>query len=112
MAERMQILGIDVSTTTSPYKALDMMDRESFDAIMIDLMMPEMDGIECLKALKKKRRDMEVILLSGHATVEMRKKAKKRGALDLLEKPPDLKTLVNKLIEVKGRKRSGLKKKP
>jgi DNA-binding NtrC family response regulator len=104
MAERIQNLGIDVSTTTSPYEALDMMDRESFDAIMIDLMMPEMDGLECLRALKKKRRDMEVILLSGHATVALRNKARKQGALDLLEKPPDLKKLIKKLIKAKAQK--------
>jgi FixJ family two-component response regulator len=75
-------------------------------------MMPEMGGLECLKVLKKKRKDTEVILLSGHATVEMRNKAKKQGALDLLEKPPDLKLLINKLIKIKARKRCKLMKKP
>jgi DNA-binding NtrC family response regulator len=104
MAERMQFLGVDVSTTTSPYEAFDMMDRESFDAVMIDLIMPEMDGLECLKVLKTKRKDMEVILLSGHATLEMRNEAQKQGALDLLEKPPDLKLLIKKLIKIKIRK--------
>ena len=59
MAQRMQILGMEVSTTTSPWEALDKAKEEPFDAIIIDLMMPGMDGFDFLKALKNQNPDTE-----------------------------------------------------
>lgn len=101
----MQILGMEVTTTTSPWEALDMTEVESFDAIIIDLMMPEMDGLEFLKTLKKKSPDLQVILLTGHATVSMENEAMKLGALDLIEKPADLKALAEKIKTAKRQKK-------
>jgi len=106
MAERMRILGIDVSTTTSPWDALKKVEGESYDAIVIDLMMPEMDGLEALRALKLKKPDLQVILLTGHATVEKGMEAMKLGAMDLMEKPADLKNLAKKIKKAKGQKKS------
>ena len=101
----MQILGMEVTTTTSPWKALEMTEIESFDAIVIDLMMPEMDGLEFLKILKKQSPDLQVILLTAHATVSMRNEALKLGALDLIEKPADLKVLAEKIKKAKRQKK-------
>ena len=46
-----------------------MIEKESFDAIVMDFMMPEMDGLEALKAIKEKKPELQIILLTGHATV-------------------------------------------
>lgn len=101
MAERMQTLGMEVSTTTSPLAAIEIIKNVSFDAIIIDLMMPGMDGFEFLKNLKIQNPGLQVILLTAHATIEMTKKAIKMGALDLVEKPADLKLLVEKIKRAK-----------
>jgi DNA-binding NtrC family response regulator len=104
MAERMQTLGIEVYTTTSPLEAIEIVKNVSFDAIIIDLMMPGMDGFKFLKNLKIQSPDLSVILLTAHATIEMTKRAMKLGALDLIEKPADLKLLVEKIKQAKNNK--------
>ncbi len=104
MAERMRVRGMEVSTTTSAWDALQKTEEGLYDAIVIDLMMPEMNGLEVLKAIKKKKPDLQVILLTGLATVEKSLEAIKLGAMDLMEKPPDLMELTEKIREAKARK--------
>jgi len=104
MSERMGARDMDVSTTTSGFEALKMIEQESYDAIVLDLMMPEMEGLEALKAIKAKRPELQVILLTGHATVEKGIKAMKLGAIDLIEKPADLEVLTEKIRNAKARK--------
>ncbi len=104
LAERMRTRGMDVSSTTSAKDALKMSEEKSYDAIILDLMMPEMDGIETLKALKEKNPDLQIILLTGQATVEKGIEAMKLGAMDLLEKPADLDALTEKIKKAKARK--------
>jgi len=97
LAERMQNRGMEVSATTSAVEALKMAEEESYDAIILDLKMPEMDGIEVLAALKEKNPELQVILLTGHATVQKGIEAMKLGAMDFLEKPFDIKVLSEKI---------------
>jgi DNA-binding NtrC family response regulator len=104
LSERLRIRGMDVSTTTSPKEALKKIDEESYDAIILDFQMPEMDGLEALKEMKKKNPDLQVILLTGHATVERGVEALKSGALDFVEKPIDLESLAKKIKEAKAEK--------
>jgi DNA-binding NtrC family response regulator len=104
MAERMRVRGMEVSTTTSAWDALRKTEEGVYDAIVIDLMMPEMDGMAVLKAIKQKKPDLQVILLTGHATVEKSREAIQLGAMDLMEKPPDLMELTEKIRKAKGRK--------
>jgi DNA-binding NtrC family response regulator len=104
MAERMRQRDMDVSTTASPADALRMVQEHPFDVIVLDLMMPEMDGLEVLKAVKEKQPDLQVILLTGHATVEKGIEAMKFGAMDFLEKPTELKVLVEKIKEARAHK--------
>jgi DNA-binding NtrC family response regulator len=90
VAERMRARGIEVSTTTSAKDALEMIEQESFDAIVMDLMMPELQGTKALKAIRNKKRELQVILLTGYVTVEQVVQALRSGAMDIIEKPPDL----------------------
>lgn len=106
MAERMRVRGMEVSTTTSAWDALQKTEEGLYDAIVIDLMMPEMDGLAVLKAIKEKKPDLQVILLTGLATVEKSLEAIKLGAMDLMEKPPDLIALTEKIRKAKTRKMS------
>lgn len=97
MAERMRARGIEVTTTTSTQDALRKTEKENYDAIIMDLMMPEMQGMEALKALKKRKPELQIILLTGYATREKGDEALKHGAFDLIEKPADLKLLTEKI---------------
>ncbi|ADW18981.1 response regulator receiver protein [Desulfobulbus propionicus DSM 2032] len=104
LAERMRDRGMNVSTTTSPLEALDKAGEESYDAVILDLMMPEMDGLEALTRLRAKNPDLQIILLTGHATVEKGIEAMKLGAMDFLEKPIDIQALNAKIKEAKAQK--------
>jgi DNA-binding NtrC family response regulator len=97
LAERMRSRDMNVSTSTSAIEALEKIDHESFDAIVLDLQMPGMDGLEALKRIKEKNPNLQVILLTGQATIEKSIEAMKLGALDLLEKPANLDTLTEKI---------------
>jgi DNA-binding NtrC family response regulator len=104
MSERMRARDIEVTTSTSAREALDMIATESFDAVIMDFMMPEMNGIEALKAIKEKNPEMQIILLTGHATVEKTVEAMKAGAMDLIEKPADLDALSEKIKSAHNQK--------
>jgi DNA-binding NtrC family response regulator len=104
LAERMTTRGMTVSTSSSAIEGLKNVEEHSFDVVVLDLQMPEMDGIETLKVLKKKKPELQVILLTGHATVEKGIEAMKLGAMDLLEKPADMTTLTEKIKKAQAQK--------
>jgi DNA-binding NtrC family response regulator len=104
VAERMRARGIEVSTTTSARDALEMIEEESFDAIVMDLMMPELEGTKALKAIKSKKRELQVILLTGYVTLEQVVQAMRLGAMDIIEKPPDLDVLTQGIKKAHVRK--------
>ena len=104
LAQRMKTRDMDASVCTSPKEALKKIKTQSYDAIILDLMMPEIDGITMLKNLKKENPDLQVILLTGHASVEKGIEAMKLGAMDFLEKPIDIKLLSEKIKKAKAKK--------
>jgi DNA-binding NtrC family response regulator len=104
LAERMRTRGMDVSTTNSGANALQMVDDENFDVVVLDLKMPGIDGLEALKRIKRRRPDIQVVLLTGHATVEKGVEAMKQGALEFLEKPVDLASLTDAIHKAKATK--------
>ena len=104
LAERMRSRDMTVSTATSAAGALDLIEEKSFDAIVLDLQMPGMDGLEALEMIKAKNPNLQVILLTGQATVEKGIQAMKLGAMDLLEKPADIDTLTEKNKKASAKK--------
>ena len=79
--------GYEVATSTSSRAALDLLKRESYDLLLLDIKMPEMDGIEMLRAARDVSPDTEVLIVTGYATIETAVEAIKLGAFDYLEKP-------------------------
>ena len=104
MQERLGSRGIDVDTSQSPDDAIAQISRESYDAVILDLQMPGMDGIEALKQMKAKRPELQIILLTGHGSVETGVEAIKLGAMDFIEKPADLATISEKIKKAKETK--------
>ena len=104
LAERMKSRGMDVTASTSGREAIRKVEKESYDAIVLDLQMPEMDGLEVLSVLKEIRPNLQIILLTGHATVEKGIEAMKLGAMDLLEKPADLQVITEKIKKAQAKR--------
>jgi DNA-binding NtrC family response regulator len=104
MGERLQLRGMEVRTATSTQEALGYLAEEQFDAIFLDLQMPGTDGIESLEMIKSTYPNLQVILLTGHATVEKGIEAMKLGAMDFIEKPADINVLSEKIHKAKARK--------
>ena len=92
--------GIDATGVLSGEEALKMMEKKLFDVIILDIKMPGgMDGIEALREMKKIQPLAEVILLTGHASVETSIEGMKLGAFDYLLKPVKLEDLMTKLAQ-------------
>lgn len=104
MSQRMEGMGMKVTTAESAKEALSILANQTFDAIVMDFQMPEMDGIQALQSIKDKRPELQIILLTGYATVEKTVEAMKIGAADFLEKPADLATLAEKIKAAKAEK--------
>jgi two-component system nitrogen regulation response regulator NtrX len=79
--------GFEVSTAVNGYEALKIIDAESPDLVLLDIWMPGIDGIETLKEIKKDNPHIQVIIITGHGTIETAVRATKLGAFDLIEKP-------------------------
>lgn len=75
-------------------RALELIESEPVDLMLLDIKMQGMDGLEVLARMNERGSDLPVILISGHGTIEIAVEATKKGAYDFLEKPPDLNRLL------------------
>lgn len=107
MAKRLDKRSIEAIAAFSGEECLETLKtHQTLDVIVLDVKMPGMDGLETLKRIKKEFPLMEVIMLTGHATVESGIRGMKLGAYDFLMKPCDIEELVGKLEEATKKKRA------
>ncbi|MGP8051055.1 MAG: response regulator [Desulfobaccales bacterium] len=104
IVKRLRARDIDVSGVESGYRALEALDSSPPDVIILDVKMPGMDGIETLREIKKKKPLTEVIMLTGHASVETGIQGMQLGAFDYLMKPIALDELLEKVRQAYARK--------
>jgi DNA-binding response OmpR family regulator len=100
LSERLSSRGYKVETANDGIQAINKVSDMNFDAVILDLAMPGLDGIETLEILLNKKPHIQVIFLSGKATWEESFKAVKMGARDVLQKPVDINKLIEKIREV------------
>ncbi len=81
--------GYDCILAANGPAGLKMAERDAPDLIFLDVKMPQMDGLEVLKALRQSAPSVPVVILSGHGTVKTAVEATKLGAFDFIEKPPE-----------------------
>jgi DNA-binding NtrC family response regulator len=109
LAKRIAKRDLRVAKAFSGQEALDTLKEgggaSAFDAVILDVKMPGMDGLETLAAIKLKHPNVEVIMLTGHATVESAIDGMKAGAYDYLMKPCDIDLLLEKIDHAVAKKR-------
>ncbi len=79
--------GYKVSVARSGDDCLQMLDKRAFDVVLLDIWLPGMDGLEVLQRIRRMENPPEVLMISGHGTIETAVRATKLGAFDFLEKP-------------------------
>ncbi len=97
--------GYEVTGLESPIIATQKLAQEDFDVALLDIKMPQLSGLELLNAVKHRRPEVEVIMMTGHATVETALAAVKAGAYDFLTKPfDDVETIARAVAKAAERK--------
>jgi len=106
MTKRLEKRELNVNTAFSGKEALDVLDKNrNTDVVILDVKMPGMDGIETLGEIKKSYPLTEVVMLTGHGTIESAIDGMKQGAYDYLLKPCDIDQLMQKVEEATQKKR-------
>ncbi len=100
LSERLELRGFQVMTVNNGEDALEIMEEEIPQVVILDLKMPGLSGIETLKRMKYISADVPVLLLTGYGSTEEGIKGMQMGAQDYLMKPLDIEDLIKKIKEV------------
>jgi len=103
--KRLEKRGLKVEGAESGQRALEILEHSRTDVVLLDVKMPGMDGIETLRQIRILKPLVEVVLLTGHASVDSGIEGMKLGAFDYLMKPIELEPLLEKLADAYERKR-------
>jgi DNA-binding NtrC family response regulator len=107
MTKRLEKRDLNVNTAFSGREALEVLNKNrNTDVVILDVKMPGMDGIETLGEIKKAYPLTEVVMLTGHGTIESAIEGMKKGAYDYLMKPCDIDQLMHKVEEATQKKRN------
>ncbi|WP_027174510.1 response regulator [Desulfovibrio aminophilus] len=105
LSKRLETRNLSIVTALSGEAGLKALGKDhALDVVILDVKMPGLDGIQTLQMIKKDFPLAEVIMLTGHATVETAIEGMKLGAFDYLMKPCDIDLLVQKVQEAKEKK--------
>jgi DNA-binding NtrC family response regulator len=106
MAERMEMRDLGGDIALSGQQALEMLENDVPDVMVLDLRMPGIDGMEVLRRVKKTFPEIEVIIMTGHGSDQDEEEARRLGAFDYLRKPVDIEHLME-TVRNAGRARHG-----
>ncbi len=97
LAERLEARGFEVRQAYNGDDAISLLNQQDADVVVLDVLMPGKDGVETLREIKRLKPITEVIMLTGHATVESAIEGMKLGAYDYMMKPTETEDLVAKI---------------
>ena len=104
LLKRMKKRDLEASGVKSGEQALEFLDQNRVDVVVLDVKMPGMDGIQALKEIKTRYPLIEVVMLTGHASVEVAIQGMELGAFDYLMKPVDIDDLLYKVQDAYKKK--------
>jgi len=110
LVKRIQKRKVNATGVNSGEEALAFLEKSPVDVVVLDVRMPGMDGIETLRALKRQHPLTEVIMLTGHASLEVAIEGMELGAFDYLMKPVEIDDLLYKLQDANKRRSIQLEK--
>ncbi len=99
IAKRLELKNFEVTTASNGQEAIAATEKGLFDVAVVDFKMPGMDGTQVLKTLKANHKYLEIIMLTGHATIDSAVECTKLGAFKYLEKPYNFEKLVEAITE-------------
>ena len=94
LVERLALRGIAADSVTHGDEVMDRLRQKKYDMVVLDILMPESNGLALLSAIKKDFPAMEVILLTGRGSEEELRQGMAEGAFDFLMKPVDIEQLI------------------
>lgn len=94
LREILEYEDFSVEEASDGAEALTSLREETYDLVLLDVKMPEVDGMDVLRTLAEEMPELPVVMISGHGTIETAVEATKLGAYDFIEKPPDLNRLL------------------
>jgi two-component system nitrogen regulation response regulator NtrX len=94
LREILEFERFEVSEAADGQECLDLLRKEPFDVVLLDIKMPKLDGMDALDQIQEIRPGLPVIMISGHATIDTAVECVKKGAFDFISKPPDLNRLL------------------
>ncbi|MFH1077282.1 MAG: response regulator [Pseudomonadota bacterium] len=104
MSERLRVAGYESTPCFSAKEAWDLVEKEDYDVVIQDLVMPEIDGIASMKQIKILKPLTEVIVLSGQATLQTAIEAMRQGSFEYLEKPCKINMVISTIQDALQRK--------
>jgi DNA-binding NtrC family response regulator len=99
IAQRLELKNFDVTPASNGKEAIAAAETGLFDVAIVDFQMPGMDGTQVLKTLKENHKYLEIIMLTGHATIDSAVECTRLGAFKYLEKPYNFEKLVEVIKE-------------
>ena len=105
IVRRLELRGVEADGVATGAAALELLSHKQVDVVVLDIKMPGMDGIEALRQIRRLYPDVEVIVLTGHASQEFQRLGRELGAFDYLIKPVRLETVLERIRAASRRRR-------
>ncbi len=94
----------EVKTATGGGQAIELVDQEEFDIVTLDLIMPEISGLEAIEIIKRHRPHLPIVIITGNATESLVRRAGQLGGCRVLHKPVSIDDFLDELIDLAAEK--------